>query len=233
MSEAAANLYLGDEYARHNPTYHVEDSSWKAGHILSMIRRHGLEPKTICDVGCGAGEILRQLQRSLPDETRLQGYEISPRAVALCRQRENERLSFHCEDFAATSTPKFDLLLCIDVFEHVEDYIGFLRALRERATHKIFHIPLDLSVQSVLRRRPILDVRRQFGHLHYFTKETALAALSDNDYDVIEWRYTAVGETAPRFAARVASLPRRLVSLVSRDLSVRLLGGHSLLVLAK
>ncbi len=233
MSEAAANAYLGEEYARRNPTYHVEDSSWKARHILSMIRRHDLEPQTICEIGCGAGEILRQLQMSLSDGTRLEGYEISPRAIALCRQRENERLRFHCEDFTATSTPTFDLLLCIDVFEHVEDYIGFLRALRERATHKIFHIPLDLSVQSVLRSRPILEGRRQFGHLHYFTRETALAALWDTDYDVIEWTYTPVSEVATRFKARVARLPRRLMSLVNRDLAVRLLGGHSLLVLAR
>ena len=50
----------------------------------------------------------------------------------------------------------FDLLLMLDVFEHVEDYIGLLRAVRSKAKQKLFHIPLDLSVQSVLRRDGLL-----------------------------------------------------------------------------
>jgi len=45
----------------------------------------------------------------------------------------------------------FDSLLCIDVFEHVEDYIGFVKTLKSKATYKIFHIPLDISVLSVIR----------------------------------------------------------------------------------
>jgi hypothetical protein len=229
---AVESRYLSGEYARRHPTYHAEDSAWKVKHILAMIRRHDLHPISICEVGCGAGENLRQLQRSLPDEVCFEGYEISPQAYALCRERENARLRFHCADFVDTPTAPFDLLLCIDVLEHIEDYMGFLRALRPRATHKIFHIPLDMSVQSVLRCHPILESRRRLGHLHYFMKETALAALADTGYTVIEWTYTPVGVTATRFKARLARLPRRLMSLVHRGLAVRLLGGHSLLVLA-
>jgi hypothetical protein len=188
---AAESRYISGEYARRHPTYHVEDSAWKVQRILSMIRHHDLRPRSICEVGCGAGENLRQLQLSLPDEVRF------------------------------------------DVVEHVEDYIGFLRALRPRAKHKIFHIPLDMSVQSVLRCRPILESRRRLGHLHCFMKETALAALADTGYEVIEWTYTPVGLIATRFKARIAWLPRRLLLLVHQGLAVRLLGGHSLLVLAR
>jgi hypothetical protein len=230
---AAESRYISGEYARRHPTYHVEDSAWKVQRILSMIRHHDLRPRSICEVGCGAGENLRQLQLSLPDEVRFDGYEISPQAYALCRERENDRLHFHCADFVGTPTAPFDLLLCIDVVEHVEDYIGFLRALRLRAKHKIFHIPLDMSVQSVLRCRPILESRRRLGHLHCFMKETALAALADTGYEVIEWTYTPVGLIATRFKARIAWLPRRLLLLVHQGLAVRLLGGHSLLVLAR
>src|SRR5690606_39364807 len=45
----------------------------------------------------------------------------------------------------------FDLVLCIDVFEHIEDYLGFLRILRDKGTYKLFHIPLDMTVLSVLK----------------------------------------------------------------------------------
>jgi hypothetical protein len=230
----AESIYQTGEYVDRNPTYHVEDSAWKAGQILRMIEKHELRPQLICEVGCGAGEILKQLQSRLPTATQFVGYEISPQAFALCQERANERLRFFCEDLIAAQSEEFDLLLCLDVFEHVEDYLGFLRGLHDKAAFKIFHIPLDLSVQWLWRKRPIMREREQAGHLHYFMKETALATLQDAGYEVIDWFYTPGAIANPRSVkARLASLPRRLLSAINQDLVVRILGGYSLLVLAK
>jgi cyclopropane fatty-acyl-phospholipid synthase-like methyltransferase len=228
------DIYRSGAYLEQNPSYHVEDSAWKAGEIVKMIEKHAVEPHSVCEVGCGAGEVLRQLQLKLPPDTMFFGYEISPQAFALCQTRENERLQFYCSDLLANKTAQFDLLLCIDVFEHVENYLGFLRELRGKATRTIFHIPLDLSAQWVSRRGPIMRERKQGGHLHYFTKETALATLEDCGYEVRDWCYTAGAIANPRSVkAKLASWPRRLLSKVNQDLVVRVLGGYSLLVLAE
>ena len=230
----AESIYQTGEYVDLNPTYHVEDSAWKAGQILRMIEKHELRPQSICEVGCGAGEILKQLQSRLPADTQFVGYEISPQAFALCQERANRHLRFFCADLVATQSEKFDLLLCLDVFEHVEDYLGFLRGLLSKGEFKIFHIPLDLSVQWVWRQRPIMREREQAGHLHYFMKETALATLQDAGYEVIDWFYTPGAIANPRSVkAKLASLPRRLLSAINQDLVVRILGGYSLLVLAR
>lgn len=234
ISDHKQSVYETGEYLERNPTYHVEDSAWKAGQVLRMIKQHELQPRSVCEVGCGAGEILKQLQAKLPGDVRFFGYEISPQAFALCRQRENERLQFFCRDLLKEPDQRFDLLLCLDVFEHVEDYFGFLRGLRGKAENKIFHIPLDLSVQWLWRRAPIMREREQAGHLHYFTKETALATLQDAGYEITDWFYTAGAIANPRSVkAKLASLPRRILSVANQDLVVRILGGYSLLVLAK
>jgi hypothetical protein len=230
----SGSIYETGEYVERNPTYHVEDSSWKARHILQLLQRNSLQPRTICEIGCGAGEILKQLQSCLPADTEFFGYDISPQAVELCRQRENERLRFYCEDLVKADTSSFDLLLCIDVFEHVPDYIGFLQDLRSKAQYEIFHIPLDMSAQWVLRGRPILQEREQAGHLHYFMKDTALGALRDTGYEVLDWTYTPGAIDNPRsIKARLAKWPRRLMMSMAPDFTVRMLGGYSLLVLAK
>lgn len=230
----SGGIYQTGEYVQKNPTYHVEDSAWKAAEILKLIERNQLQPRSVCEVGCGAGEILKQLQLSLSPEAEFFGYEISPQAFALCRERENERLHFFFADLLTSDTKLFDLLLCIDVFEHVPDYLGFLKRLRPKARHKVFHIPLDLSVQWVLRGRPIMREREQAGHLHYFTKETALATLEDAGYEVRDWCYTAGAIANPRSVkAKLAVLPRQLLSLINQDWVVRVLGGYSLLVLAE
>jgi len=106
--------------------------------------------------------------------------------------------------------------------------------LRGKSTHQIFHIPLDLSVQWLWRCGPIMRQREQTGHLHYFMKETALATLRDAGYEVVDWCYTPGAIANPRsLKARLASWPRRLLSVVNQDLVVRVLGGYSLLVLTR
>jgi 2-polyprenyl-3-methyl-5-hydroxy-6-metoxy-1,4-benzoquinol methylase len=227
-------MYQTGEYLEKNPTYHVEDSPFKADQILTMIEKHNLKPHSICEVGCGAGEILNQLQKKLPADVQFYGYEISPQAFELCQGRENERIHFFCEDLLTNTSATFDLLLCLDVFEHVEDYLGFLKSLRTKAEHKIFHIPLDLSVQWLWRATPIMLGREQLGHLHYFNKETALATLAYAGYEIIDWFYTPGAIANPRsLKAKLASFPRRILSGINQDLVVRILGGYSLLVLAK
>jgi SAM-dependent methyltransferase len=225
-------MYLDGSYVESNPTYHTEDSPWKAGQVLRMLRKHDLWPRSVCEVGCGAGEVLKQLQRHFPDGTTFHGYEISPQAFALCRQRENDRLHFSCADLLAKDTDPFGLLLCLDVLEHVEDYMGFLRKLRPRAAYKVFHVPLELSAQNVLRCAPIVVGRTTAGHLHYFMKETALLTLQDTGYQVVDWFYTPCCDRGAGLKSWLAWWPRRLLALAGPDLAARLLGGYSLLVLA-
>ena len=169
--------YTQGDYLIRNPTWHVEDSPWKAKQIIRMLTRNSLAPKTICEVGCGAGEILRHLQQNLSEQCLFWGYEVSPQAFALCKQRANERLRFELKDILQEKDAFFDMILLIDLIEHLEDYFSFLRGIKPKSEYKILHIPLDLSVQMVLRGSPIMRTRESAGHLHYFTKEIALEIL--------------------------------------------------------
>ena len=77
----------------------------------------------------------------------------------------------------------------MNVIEHLEDYFSFLRDLQSKSHYKIVHLLLDLSVQSLLRPNGLLDNRRAYGHIHYFTKDVALEMLKDVGYEVVDWFY--------------------------------------------
>jgi len=226
-------MYQSSEYAERNPTWHEEDSPWKARQIEGIIRRNGLTFHTLCEVGCGTGEILLNLSRAFPG-TRMTGYEISPHAHGRAKAKETDDVTFRFGDVLDTDET-FDIVVVADVIEHVEDYIAFIKRLKKVGRRAIFHIPLDLSVQSVFRSSPILGLRSSVGHLHYFYKETALATLRDCGYSIIDHAYTASRLELPNQAlsSRVMRLPRRLLHAVNADFAVRLLGGYSLLVLAE
>ncbi len=227
-------LYLNGEYLVSNPEWHVEESPWKARQILRILRQNHLTPKTICDVGCGAGEVLKQLQESLDGDCVFWGYDISPQAHELAKSRANEKLQFKLADFREENGNFFDLILVLDVIEHLEDYFGFLRQLKARSRYKIFHIPLDLSIQTVFRKNALLKRRDMYGHLHYFTKETAMQILRDASYEVMDYFYTPRSiELASGAGEKVLKLPRKLCFAIHRDWAARLLGGFSLLILAR
>jgi cyclopropane fatty-acyl-phospholipid synthase-like methyltransferase len=227
-------MYDDGTYLAKQPTWHAEDSPWKASQIVRMLERNDLKPRTVCEVGCGAGEILNRLSECLEPGTQFSGYEISPQAFELCKTRSRENLTFHLGDLLEEDTPHFDLVMAIDVFEHVPDYLGFLRALKAKGEYKLFHIPLDITVLRVLRRRPIVIARRSLGHLHYFTKETALASLRDTGYTIRDHFYTGpVDALSRRWQSRLLGPLRRALFWVNPDVTVRVLGGYSLMVLAE
>ena len=226
-------VYITGEYLQKNPTWHVEESPWKADQIMRLMARNSLIPQTICEVGSGAGEVLKQLQQRMDPKCTFLGYEISPQAFELSQSRANDRLHFKLSDINEEDV-FFDVILVLDVVEHVEDCFGFLRSIKAKSTYKIIHLPLDLSVQSLLRPNGLVDVRQAYGHIHYFNKNVALAMLKDVGYEVIDYFYAprSIG-LADTLLKKVLIPPRVLFFSLRKDLAVRVLGGYSLLALVK
>jgi len=226
--------YLNGDYAAKNPTWDSEDAPWKAGEALKLILAHGLAPANIVEIGCGSGAALVELRHAFP-QARLHGFDIAPDLARFWGAHSAANIEFKSGDFFTLSRERYDLMLVMDVIEHVPDPFDFLARLRDRADYHLFHIPLDLSSLSVLRESPLLNVREKVGHIHYYTKGLALALLKETGYEIVDCRYTDAAFAAPQksFKTRLAALPRRLACALNKDWGVRLLGGETLMVLAR
>jgi hypothetical protein len=228
------SIYENGQYLEDNPDWHARDSPTKARWIADLLIRNHVAPNRVVEIGTGSGEILVNLQKMFPD-TRFDGYDVSPQAYAICAPKATDGLTFyHADYFAVAGTPP-DLLMAIDVFEHVDDYMGFIRAMKPMAPLKLFHIPLDLSVQGLLRGKSLTRARQSIGHLHYFSKDTALAVLADCGCEVLDWSYTHGAEELPSNAwrTRIFNFPRRLFRKINEDFGVRVMGGASMMVLTR
>lgn len=229
------NIYKDQTYLNNNPTWHEEDSPWKAKQILKILNQNQIWPATICEVGCGAGEILKQLSLVSDDTVEYFGYEISPDAFSICEKKSKNNLTFYLKDLLQDDDSWFDVLLCIDVFEHVDDCYGFLKKLKGKAKYKVFHIPLDLTVSTLIRVTPLEEARKNFGHIHHFTRETALATLEYSGYKVLDSFYTYGSLDLPNLGwkAKLLKIPRKVLFLLSGGVAQRFLGGCALMVLAE
>lgn len=227
-------IYQDGAYLQKNSTRHVEESPFKVKYILQLLRKNSLQIRSVCEAGCGVGEVLRLLQMEMPPDADFVGFDISPQAHELSATRTNPHLRFELADITQQRELDFDLLLVLDVVEHLEDYFSFLRAIRGIARYKIFHFPLDLSVQAVIRTDGLLKRRRDHAHLHYFSKETAFETLTDTGYKVSDYSYAPrSNEIGPNLIQKIFRLPRASLFAIQPDFAVRLLGGYTLMVLAE
>jgi len=233
-----SSIYENGEYLRHHPSWHAEDSDWKARHIYEILVDHDINPATVCEVGCGSGIVLQRLSEALVTAERFVGYDVAADAITMARSNQNERIQFVHADLLAIESPQFDLVLAIDVFEHVEDYLGFLRLLRKKGKYFVFHIPLDLSLWTIVRPNLLLNMREIAGHLHYFNRETALATLESTGYQIVARRYTSGGIDLVKAGwcqpkSLILRELRRALAALNPGLAARVLTGFSLLILAQ
>jgi hypothetical protein len=232
-----ANIYENQRYLLANESWHIEDSPWKAKKIHQLLQKNHIHLQTCCEIGCGAGEILVQLAKLMP-ETTFVGYDISPQLEELWQKRENEKISFVRENFLGSNN-YYDVLMCIDVVEHIEDYIGFLRKIKNQGDYKVFNFPLEIFAVKALLGHKFIESRKKYGHLHYFNKEICLETLSDLGFQVIDHFYAsgsidlASVSTSLSQSSKLLNIPRSLLSKISVDLTAKLFGGFSLFILAQ
>ena len=236
MTFRSNDIYTGDAYLKNKPTWDDEGSGWKAGIIHSILQSNGIHCQTMVEIGCGAGGILKELSTLNPSIKELKGYDISPHAIALAKEKQDEKISFFNIDFVNSHEPGADVLLLIDVIEHIDDYYGFLNKIRDKSKYVLFHIPLDLSCRNILKPQTIFLQRKLVGHIHYFTKEIAEWTLNDTGFEIMDWVYTKPMldiEPPKTFKESIKKVLRNFSFAINKDWSAKMWGGYSMLILAK
>jgi SAM-dependent methyltransferase len=220
-----------EEYAAYNSTWHLEDAPHKVDDVLRSIARASLRPTSVCDIGCGIGEVLAQLHIRLTLE-RAVGYDVSQYAITRARKRETDGLRFRVGD-PTLDGESFDLMLMLDVIEHVADPVAFLTRVKDKAPLAIMNIPLELSAQKVLRGRSLARGRRGLGHLHYFNEHLVQELLTETGYRVRDaWISPPGTGRLPDPTRRWLRAAQRTAARAHPSLAARTIGGCSLMIVA-
>lgn len=169
------------------------DYESKAGAYFENVRRDIaplLPPHAarVLEVGCGAGATLHWLKQSGRCDHTV-GVELFESAAAFARGRVDELLVGNAETLlpGPLAPASFDLVLCLDVLEHMIDPWAFMaqvQALLKPGGLVIASIPNVRHLRVVLGL--LLAGRWQYAddgildrtHLRFFTRESALALMA-------------------------------------------------------
>jgi SAM-dependent methyltransferase len=150
----------------------------KADHAVTLCARAGLRPQTLVEIGCGDGALLAELgDRGLAPV--LDGFELSPTAAALARDRTiagARRIEAYDGEHVPAPDGAYDLAVLSHVLEHVEDPAPLLGEAARVAPAVLVEVPLEANRSA---RRP--DKRAEaarIGHVQFLDRAAvhALAA---------------------------------------------------------
>jgi 2-polyprenyl-3-methyl-5-hydroxy-6-metoxy-1,4-benzoquinol methylase len=174
---------------------------------------------SVVDVGCGSGELLALLHGAHPEVSALAGVDLSPDQVVRNRARLPGAEFFALDIQKDTLARTFDLVVCSEVIEHLDDQRSAVRNLAcmvNPGGRLVVTCPTGMMYPT----------ERHFGHVRHpgakdlaaWARDTGLEVISLQNwgwptYRALKWATNVDAEWAlKRFASGSYSLGARLVS---------------------
>ena len=182
----AESIYSNGDYLNKNPTLHVEDSVYKMkfiGELLGNVKWPIDRPIEILDIGGGGG----YLGRLVCDWFHSNGYIATMSALDVSNDMVNAQMA--CNPNILKSyiggldelghDVYFDLILMIDVIEHIQENSSYSVKLNSYGKYIIYNIPIEFNyidrVRNFLMKGRYYTLQKEsLGHLHFFSTKTAI-----------------------------------------------------------
>lgn len=135
-----------------------------------------LEFNSVLDMGCGEGTLLKMIADAYP-HVALSGSELSETALKYCREQLPQANLFHLDVMRdEPSAISYDLIILVQVLEHLEDDLAALRKLKTMCRgYALISVPGgDLD-----------DHGRRMGHYRHYTKESLVLKMEQAGFRVV------------------------------------------------
>lgn len=140
-----------------------------------------VEGLAVSEIGCGIGLVQAQFEDELGIS--VDGFDLNPQV--LDRNVSQGRLcSYDVLERNESLREKYDMVLLLDVLEHIEEDSAFLDAsafLAKAEGHVLINVPCSPRLHS--------RYDEAAGHLRRYTPRTLLDLAASCDLDVVDWTY--------------------------------------------
>jgi 2-polyprenyl-3-methyl-5-hydroxy-6-metoxy-1,4-benzoquinol methylase len=184
---APSSVSMADEWFQYAKPDHFW-MRWRHCVLLQQLKRIDHQINNALEIGCGNGVVREMLERDL--SIPVDGCDLNKRALEGASKGEGRLLIYDIFDQDVTMLNAYDAILLMDVIEHVDDDLRFLRAslnhLRRGGivvinvpAHMLFYSKYD-EVAGHKRRYSRSDIR------------TLLRATDVQSISLVEWGFSLV-----------------------------------------
>lgn len=201
------NFYKLDKYLLKNPSLHEEDFPWKVSKILPLVDKMMVDFKgnivVILDVGGGSGLILASISNYIKKRHHKKvikyALDLSPGMLDIQKNNNLDIKFLLNEDIKKTSLKdkEVDLVLMIDVLEHIINPPKALKEISRISKYSIFKVPLEHNInfklinylgRGGLRKKLIKSI----GHVNVYDNVSLKKQISDHSNKILLFFYTNV-----------------------------------------
>jgi len=213
-----------------------KDANFKVKEMKKLLEPYvALLPKDklrVLDLGCGDGKTTFLIRDALKDlgfnGIKVYGYDIHPKILKF---KGDKDVTFVRKDITRIKK-KFDLIVLLDVIEHIPDPVETLRKISKSAKFILLYLPLEdcflIKLRNLFRKRI-----KQSGHLIFLDICSAFNLAAMAGIKTIDYRLSP-GYTAPcglQTVLQKITYPwRKLIYWISPSLLQSTLGGVSLMI---
>lgn len=160
LKKSYAGQYTGSE-----AEWRMLGAKYKALNILELTK--DMDPKKVCEVGCGEGSILKWLS-DFEFAEQLYGIDISESGIEKTFEKKIKNvIELKLYDGYSIPYPDhfFDIAVCSHVLEHVEHPRLLLREIKRISRYQVFEVPVDFSFYVDKKAAHFLA----YGHINIYT----------------------------------------------------------------
>ncbi len=142
-----------------------------------------LSPRSVLDAGCGEGETLARLDAVLPD--RVAGIDVREECIAYARHRFPEGIELSQQSVYELAFPdrEFDLVLCLEVLEHLRQPHAALAELsRVSRSDLVVSVPHEpwFQIGSLLRGNYLVGLGNHPEHVQRWNRRRFVSFLASS-----------------------------------------------------
>ncbi|MDO8609270.1 MAG: methyltransferase domain-containing protein [bacterium] len=163
-----------DQYLKLHTDLHEKDAEVKTKAILDILPKC-FKPNSILDIACGSGKILLNISNKLKSKENI-GIDISSKIIDIARKNDkNNKINWIVSDIFKFNEDNFDLVLAIDIVEHIPNDLNFLKKIKNFGKYIVIKIPVeDNFVNNFVKKISfgIIDYQKntekRYGHLNHY-----------------------------------------------------------------
>jgi SAM-dependent methyltransferase len=193
----------------------------KVDHVIELLGRAGIRPRSTLEVGCGDGALLSELHRR-GFGGMLSGVEITEAAVEIAASRpEIESVALYDGLHLAAADGAYELGILSHVLEHVPDPSALLAEVARACRVVVIEVPLEANLSA--RRASKREHAAEVGHLQQLDRAAARAIVARAGLELTAELEDPLPLEVHRFFARTP--PARALGTVKWGLRA---GAHAL-----